>query len=1725
MEDSRFLRKMYFAVLISVCVLALNAVNAATTTTSHDSNAVLARMSAKFTQAEREAAAARFAQLKAQAPAPMQAKKMKSLAAKPSFAAGGTPLPSAGTTPHYFGPYPNWAYTPIIRKFVDSLPGLGAANKNNLNEYIPLAVADVATYPGCDYYEIGLVEYTQQMHSDLPPTKLRGYVQLNDPANPVTRDGSGNITAWPQPHYLGPMIVATKDTPVRVKFVNLLPKGAGGDLFIPCDTTEMGAGMGPNPMIMPNSAVRVGGVGTTIEVTTPTAHGFAVGTLLMLDGFTPAGYNGQFRVTAVPSATTFRIVLTADPGSDATMAGNVMELYTQNRGTLHLHGGLTPWISDGTPHQWITPAGETTGYPKGVSVSNVPDMTNPGDGSMTFFYSNQQSARLMFYHDHAFGITRLNVYSGEAAGYILRDSTEQSLINAGTIPSDEIPLIIQDKTFVDANTIASTDPTWNWGSSPGSAVQGDLWYPHVYMPNQNPYDMSGANPYGRWDYGPWFWPIWPVSIGEVANPYYDPINAPWEPPYNPGVPNNSMTMEAFHDTPVINGTAYPYLEVQPKAYRFRILNASNDRFWNLMLVQADPSITVGTAGNTEVKMVDFFPNVVWPAGWGMPDARVGGVPDPTLLGPSMIQIGTEGGFLPEPVIWPNIPVDYEYDRRNVVVLNVKEHNLFLGCAERADVIIDFSAYAGKTLILYNDSPAPVPAGDPRLDYYTGDADNTATGGTATTVAGFGPNTRTLMQIRVANVAPAAAYDVAALQTAFATNGATQGVFAKSQNPILVPQAGYNSAYNATFPADTTAYERIQSNTLTFKPLDLTQPSKMSLANLTITNNPKAIAEEFESTYGRMSGFLGVEMPFTNGQNQTTIWYDYYDPATENLTDSITPLAPAAGDGTQIWKVTHNGVDTHPVHFHLFDVQLINRIGWDGAVKPPEKNELGWKETVRMNPLEDCVVALRPVAPQLPFGIPVSQRPLDPTMPLHTTTQFKGVDPLTGNPVAVSNEITNFGWEYVWHCHILSHEEMDMMRPMVFNVTTTLPDAPVLTCNGLTTQVDLSWTDGTVPGAPGTLGNPKNEIGYRVERADVVGGVPGAYSVIGAALANETTYSDTTIAGGAEYSYRVTAFNATGDSASNEVQVSYVGVPVAPSSLVVSLTTLTSVDLTWTDNANNETSFTVQRATDNAFTLNVTNYTINSANVTTYTNNAGVVTGTTYYYRVRASNGNGSSTWSNTASIIAAAPTDPTTLTATASAATANPLTVTLDWTDTSTIETGFKVDRATDSAFTLNVTSVTVSAKAGTGAASYVDNTVAANTTYYYRVSALNGAVASGFTNTASASTVPAAPSSLVAALQTLTSINLTWVDNGNTETGFTIQRATDSGFTTGVITYSVAANSTSYLNNSVIVLNATYYYRIKAFNATGDSAWSNTSSVVVGSPKAPSAPTATASAATANPLTITIGWKDNATNEAGFTIQRATNTAFTINLTTFTAPAKAGTGATSYVDNTVAANTTYYYRVRAFNGALVTAWTGRVSASTVPAAPSGLTGTLASIKSVTLNWTDNGLTETGFTVQRATDNLFTTGLVTYTINKANTVTYANSSAVVAGTTYYYRVRAFNATGSSAWSNVVSVTAAIPGAPTTLTAIPSASTAVPLTVTLNWTDTATVEKGFTIQRATNSGFSKNLTTFTAPAKAGTGGASYVDNTAVLNTTYYYRVRAFNGAVVSAWSNTITAIVH
>jgi PKD repeat protein/FtsP/CotA-like multicopper oxidase with cupredoxin domain len=1161
----------------------------------------------KLTQAEREAAADRFNEL-----------YLKTLASNPIYTAGPTMDP--GGIPHYFGPYPNYANSPMpkgsitnitllaggtgytgsttisitdvygtgsgatatiavvngsvnnitltnsgsgytaprinimdtngtgaaasatiggpltggIRKFVDTMPGLTSAGVNTNGQYIPVAIPNTTAYPpggigytsapkvtitdssgtgatatatvsggtvtlvtvdnggtgysntpavqfsgggatthgigkatvnstgsitgitliGCDYYEIELGEYKEKMHTDLPETTLRGYRQTN------TDDSSVS-----QFHQLGPMIISQRDRPVRVRFINNLPTGSAGNLFVPVDFTLMGAGMGPLGM------------------------------------------------SATPV------------------------YYTQNRAVIHLHGGVTPWISDGTPYQWTTPNGEITDYKIGASVYNVPDMPdsgpNPQQGVLTFFFTNEQSSRLMFYHDHAHGTTRLNVYVGGAAGYLVTDQVEQDLINgtnysgvnptnATVLPGYGIPIIVQDKTFVDADTIALQDPTWNWGTTPPEPRTGDLWYPHVYVPNQNPGDPSGVNAFARWPYGPWFWPPTVTEFGPVANPYYN--TTPWEPPLIPGVPNPSAIAEAFMDTSLVNGALYPTLNIDPQSYRFRILNAADDRFLNLQLYVADPNVVTSDGRyNTEVLMVPASPNASWPANWPT-DGREGGVPDPTTIGPSFIQIGTEGGFLPAPVVVPNQPITWVNDPTVFNAGNVDKHAVLLGPAERADVIVDFSQYAGKTLILYNDAPAPFPARDPRYDYYTGSPDLTDTGGVPPVQPGFAPNTRTIMQINVASSPVATPYNLATLNSVFEKTGSKRGVFEVSQPEIIIPNSRYNSAYNGNFAVDT-AVRIYQYASHTFQNLAGT--------TVTIPMQSKAIHDEMGAAfdeYGRMSGFLGIEQQPPIFGNQNMYFYGYQSPPIDILDDTVSGVQVGAlGDGTQIWKITQNGVDTHPVHWHLVNLQVINRVGWDNIIREPDATELGWKETIRVSPLEDTIVAMRATVPLVPFDVPNSIRPMAPTEPLGAVIQggpggLGFVDPM-GNAVTVTNVMVNYGQEYVWHCHILAHEEMDMMHSFIFATTPNPPlnlTAVNVSPNSTSRLVNLTWED-----------NSPVETSFIVQRGISPAGPWETIAQFDAPTGPQTgvlvNYTDSTGILNTTYFYEVMAGNTVGDT--------------------------------------------------------------------------------------------------------------------------------------------------------------------------------------------------------------------------------------------------------------------------------------------------------------------------------------------------------------------------------------------------------------------------------------------------------------------------------------------------------------------------------------------------------------------------------------------------------------------
>jgi len=270
-------------------------------------------------------------------------------------------------------------------------------------------------------------------------------------------------------------------------------------------------------------------------------------------------------------------------------------------------------------------------------------------------------------------------------------------------------------------------------------------------------------------------------------------------------------------------------------------------------------------------------------------------------------------------------------------------SLITAPAERWDIIIDFKGFEGRSLILYNDAPAPFPMGDFTTDIES-DSD-------------FGPDTRTIMRFDVAAGISGAA-DLPLKIT-------PETVL--SLNPLALILGSYTGSWSRN-PQ---------------KP-----PRGVKVRQLTLN-------EDFDG-FGRLVQMEGTNVEPVPGSR--LYGRGYCDPATET---------PRAGT-REVWQIANLTGDTHPIHFHLVNVQILSRQpfgsyangtpSYIGPARGPEPTELGWKETVKINPNEVATVIMKFDLPSVPFAVPLSPR--------------------TG------------GHEYVWHCHILEHEEHDMMRPLV-----------------------------------------------------------------------------------------------------------------------------------------------------------------------------------------------------------------------------------------------------------------------------------------------------------------------------------------------------------------------------------------------------------------------------------------------------------------------------------------------------------------------------------------------------------------------------------------------------------------------------------------------------------------------------------------------------------------------
>jgi len=280
-------------------------------------------------------------------------------------------------------------------------------------------------------------------------------------------------------------------------------------------------------------------------------------------------------------------------------------------------------------------------------------------------------------------------------------------------------------------------------------------------------------------------------------------------------------------------------------------------------------------------------------------------------------------------------------------------------------------------------------------------------------------------------------------------------------------------------------------------------------------------------------------------------------------------------------------------------------------------------------------------------------------------------------------------------------------------------------------------------------------------------------------------------------------------------------PAAPSNLTATAASSSQINLSWTDNSNNEDGFRIERC-QGVGCANFAEITTVGANATSYSN-TGLTASTAYQYRVRAYSSPGNSAYSNIASATtlatAVTPAPPSNLTATAISGSQ----IDLVWTDNSNNEIGFKIERSLEGTLFSQIATV------GGNVTTYSDSNLLPGITYYYRVRAYNGTGDSAYSNTANATTflLPpplAPPSNLTATSVSSSQINLSWTDNSSNETGFQIARSTDGLVWLPIGT--TAANVVSY-NDTGLSSSTLYYYRVRAKSATGDSADSNTASAI----------------------------------------------------------------------------------------------------------------------------------------------------------------------------------------------------------------------------------------------------------------------------------------------------------
>ncbi|TEX47786.1 MAG: hypothetical protein B7C54_01600, partial [Acidimicrobiales bacterium mtb01] len=674
------------------------------------------------------------------------------------------------------------------------------------------------------------------------------------------------------------------------------------------------------------------------------------------------------------------------------------------------------------------------------------------------------------------------------------------------------------------------------------------------------------------------------------------------------------------------------------------------------------------------------------------------------------------------------------------------------------------------------------------------------------------------------------------------------------------------------------------------------------------------------------------------------------------------------------------------------------------------------------------------------------------------------------------------------------------------------------------------------GAPGSTG------GSAITDYDVEYSTNGSFSAgSGTFFEGGTTTSGpvdvTGLTNGTTYYFRVRATNAAGDGSWSSVSSGGTPftTPGAPT-LVTGTAGDGLVSVAWTnpnDGGSAITDYDVEYSTNGSFSAGSGTFFEGDTTTSGPIDVTGLTNGTTYYFRVRATNIVGNGDWSAIGSTsvtprtVPDAPSSPS-----VAREDSGKIRVTITAPDDGgSAITDYDIEYSTNGSFAAG-SGTFFEGGVGPGLVLDVDGLLN-GTTYYFRVRATNGAGDGDWSPVSLGAfpfTTPGAPSVTSVARQASQTVRVSFgapvSDGGSAITDYDVEYSTNGSFTAGTGTlFSDGTTTSGPIDVTGLTNGTTYYFRVRATNAAGDSDWSSVSSGATPY-TTPDEPTGVSG--TPGDGQVTVSWTAPVSN-GGSAV-----TGYVVTVSSDGSYASAGAGScasavsstsTSCTVTGLSNGTAYTFKVAAVNAAGTgseSTPSSSVTPRTTPGAPSVTSVARQASQTVRVSFgapgSNGGSAITDYDIEYSTNGSFSAGSGTLFEGGTTTSGPIDVTGLTNGTTYYFRVRATNAAGNGDWSSVSSgaVPYTTPGAPSVTSVARQASQTVRVSFGAPGSTGGSAITDYDVEYSTNGSFSAGSGTF---FEGGTTTSGPVDVTGLTNgTTYYFRVRATNAAGDSDWSS-------